>query len=124
MSSIIVERQNEYNRLASRQEWFSEYDYIVIGSGSAGSVVASRLSLHRENSVLLLEAGGPETVLSTMPSMSETLTQTEMDWNYTIVAQNHSCFGLKDQIMSWPRGRVLGGTSSINRMVGLTINIL
>ncbi len=119
MSSIIIERQNEYNRICSRNEWNLNYDYIIIGSGSAGSVVASRLSQNKKNRVLLLEAGGAETVLSTMPSMSETLQLSEMDWNYTIIAQNNSCFGLENRIMNWPRGRVLGGTSAINRMVSV-----
>ena len=117
LSAIILKEQNHYNRLSSRTEWDSSYDFIIIGAGSAGSVVASRLSEIGSYKVLLLEYGTQETIVSTIPSMSDTLKNTRMDWNYTIVPQRYSCFGLNGRTMKWPRGRVLGGTSSINRMV-------
>ena len=117
LSSTILRQQNHYSRIASREQWDLKYDYIVVGAGSAGSVVAARLSELSTNTVLLLEAGAEETIVSTMPSMSDTLKNTRMDWNYTIVSQNYSCSGLIDRLLKWPRGRVLGGTSSINRMV-------
>lgn len=119
LSSTILRQQNHYNTIASRQRWDDTYDYIIVGAGSAGSVVAARLSELQVNRVLLLEAGTEETIISTMPSMSDTLKNTRMDWNYTIVPQKHSCFGLINGTMKWPRGRVLGGCSAINRMVRL-----
>ena len=117
LSSIILRQQNHYNRISSRIEWNSSYDFIVIGAGSAGSVVASRLSSISSFNVLLLESGAEETIVSTMPSKSDTLKESQMDWNYSIVAQKYCCFGLKQRLMKWPRGHVIGGTSSINRMV-------
>ncbi|CAG2114532.1 unnamed protein product, partial [Medioppia subpectinata] len=109
-------RQKGYERIGSREEWHSSYDYVIVGAGSAGSVVAHRLSAIESYTVLVLESGAEETIVSTMPSMSDTLKETQMDWNYTIVAQNYSCFGLNNRTMKWPRGRALGGTSAINRM--------
>ena len=118
LSAIILREQNRYDRLSSRKEWDTSYDFIVVGAGSAGSVVASRLAIANFK-VLLLEYGAQETIVSTMPSMSDTLKNTRMDWNYTIVPQKYSSFGLSNRTMQWPRGRVLGGTSAINRMVSL-----
>ncbi|XP_054159948.1 glucose dehydrogenase [FAD, quinone]-like [Oppia nitens] len=122
MSSIIVERQYEYDKLVKRETIKSYYDYVIVGAGSAGSVVASRLSEKQSNGVLLLEAGDRETIVSTMPSQSDSLKDTPMDWNYTIVPQKFSCFGLNNRSMKWPRGRALGGTSAINRMAYLRGN--
>ncbi|CAG2170642.1 unnamed protein product, partial [Oppiella nova] len=106
MSYIILKRQEDFRQIGSREKWLTSYDYIIVGAGSAGAVVANRLS----------KSGVEETIVSTMPSMSDSLKNTAMDWNYTIVSQNYSCFGLNNRTMNWPRGRALGGTSAINRM--------
>jgi cation diffusion facilitator CzcD-associated flavoprotein CzcO len=67
IASNIIERQRTHNEYAARSEWYDTYDYIVIGAGSAGSVVAARLTEHKNINVLLLEAGGPQTVMTDMP---------------------------------------------------------
>ena len=96
-----------------------EYDYIVVGGGSAGSVVASRLSEDKDKKVLLLEAGGfwDEFPWLHVPIRWLDLQNTEYDWEYYSEPQNVSCLGLKDKRAFWPRGRVLGGCSMHNAVV-------
>jgi len=90
------------------------YDYIVIGAGSAGSVVASRLSEHRWNNVLLLEAGGSDNDLNIkIPALFAELFNKEFDWFYHTVPQIHS----NNISVYIPRGKVLGGSSSMNAML-------
>lgn len=79
-------------------------------------VLASRLSEDESLTVLLLEAGGSETVSSNTPGMQDTLPGSMMDWKIHSVPQNHSCQAMNDQKCLLSAGRVIGGTSSINRM--------
>ncbi|KAL3868340.1 hypothetical protein ACJMK2_041157 [Sinanodonta woodiana] len=96
-----------------------EYDYIIVGGGSAGAVLASRLSEKDDVTVLLLEAGGEETEnpLYHIPAGCYILPKTEADWGYYTEPQKFSHFGLKGNRSYWPRGKVLGGTSILNFMV-------
>ena len=90
------------------------YDYVVVGSGSAGSVLANRLSALPECSVLLLEAGGSDNALFVrMPAGIARLGTPRFDWLYETAPQG----ALHGRRMYWPRGRVLGGSSSTNAMV-------
>ncbi|XP_069679698.1 glucose dehydrogenase [FAD, quinone]-like [Periplaneta americana] len=91
-----------------------EYDFIVVGAGSAGSVVASRLSEDEQWKILLLEAGGDPTATSDIPALVFALQQTELDWQYRTEPQEGMCQGLKDKRCNWPRGEVLGGSSVLN----------
>ncbi|XP_049847200.1 neither inactivation nor afterpotential protein G-like isoform X2 [Schistocerca gregaria] len=97
----------------------SEYDYIIVGAGTAGCVLASRLSSEAHASVLLIEAGGVPNWLSSVPLAAPLLqgSQSESDWAYRTLPQKHSSWGLKDQVSAWPRGRGLGGSGQINYMV-------
>ncbi|XP_049806506.1 neither inactivation nor afterpotential protein G-like isoform X1 [Schistocerca nitens] len=97
----------------------SEYDYIIVGAGTAGCVLASRLSSESHASVLLIEAGGVPNWLSSVPLAAPLLqgSQSECDWAYRTLPQKHSSWGLKDQVSAWPRGRGLGGSGQINYMV-------
>ncbi|KAG1683723.1 Glucose dehydrogenase [FAD, quinone] [Nymphon striatum] len=92
-------------------------DPYFIGAGSAGSVVASRLSEDPSISVLLLEAGGHETLLSRIPVLAADLQRSYMDWKFKTVPQEHACYGLKNQQSLWPRGKIMGGSSTINYML-------
>ncbi len=91
-----------------------EYDYIVVGAGSAGAVMAARLTEDPGVSVLLLEAGGEADADEiNIPLAFSALFKTKWDWNYTTTPQKH----LDDRPTYWPRMKALGGCSSMNAMI-------
>ncbi|MGA9319466.1 MAG: GMC family oxidoreductase N-terminal domain-containing protein, partial [Xanthobacteraceae bacterium] len=90
------------------------YDYIIVGAGSAGSVLANRLSARPEIKVLLLEAGGSDKSLYVrMPAGIASLAGPRFNWGYETAPQA----AMKGRRMYWPRGRLIGGSSSVNAMV-------
>ncbi|XP_060069659.1 glucose dehydrogenase [FAD, quinone]-like [Ylistrum balloti] len=95
------------------------YDYIIVGAGSTGSVIASRLSEDKDISVLLLEAGGQpeENPLIDVPVAAVDTQETEQDWRYYTVPQKNACKAMNENRSYWPRGHVLGGSSALNWMV-------
>jgi choline dehydrogenase-like flavoprotein len=95
----------------------TEYDFIIVGGGTAGCLMAARLSEIPHWTVLLIEAGGEENVLQDVP-MLPTLTQlTEANWGHKTEPSSTACLGMNDGRCNWPTGRVLGGTSVLNYMV-------
>lgn len=92
----------------------SYYDYIIVGAGSAGCVLANRLSANPETKVLLLEAGLPDQQMEIhIPLAFAKLFKTVYDWAYHTTPQTK----LNNRKLFWPRGKVLGGSSSINAMI-------
>jgi choline dehydrogenase len=91
------------------------FDFIIVGSGSAGSVVAERLSANGRFSVLVLEAGGTDLRFYVqMPlGYGKTFFDPAVNWNYRTEPDP----GLAGSADHWPRGRIMGGSSSINAMV-------
>ena len=96
----------------------NEADYIVVGSGSSGSIVASRLA-HRGHSVILLEAGGTDNrYVVSKPGMTGPMHMVDyfkssLDWGFKSTPQEH----MDGRVMPATRGKVVGGTSSVNGMV-------
>src|SRR5690348_4786692 len=89
----------------------TEFDYIVVGAGTAGCVLAARLSQDPAASVLLLEAGGPaRTRAMTVPNAWPENLGSEAEWGDVTTAQADAGSG------SYPRGKALGGSGAINAM--------
>jgi len=90
------------------------YDYVIIGAGSAGCVLATRLSEDPDTRVLLLEAGPPDTNdLIHIPAAFGALFRTEQDWDHSTVWEPQ----LHNRRVYLPRGKMLGGSSSLNAMI-------
>jgi choline dehydrogenase len=90
------------------------YDYVIVGAGSAGCVLAARLTENPAIRVLLLEAGPPDAADDIhIPATMNLLLQSTYDWNYQTVPQDRAA----RRSIYWPRGRTLGGSSSINAMI-------
>ncbi|XP_014219093.1 glucose dehydrogenase [FAD, quinone]-like [Copidosoma floridanum] len=116
----LVRAKREVSRLCERvaptdpADYY--YDFIVVGGGTAGAVVASRLSEVAEWKVLLVEAGPDEPPGTDVPSMVAMFLGTEIDWQYRTVNERTGCLSTGGSC-SWPRGKNLGGTSSHNGMM-------
>nr|CAD7426591.1 unnamed protein product [Timema monikensis] len=96
---------------------YKEYDFVVVGGGSAGAVVANRLSEITKWTVLLMEAGEDENEITDVPSLAAYLQLTNMDWQYKTEPTGRACLGMKGGRCNWPRGKVLGGSSVLNYML-------
>ncbi|MEM1086522.1 MAG: choline dehydrogenase [Pseudomonadota bacterium] len=93
----------------------AEFDYIVVGAGSAGCVLANRLTEDAKSTVLLLEAGGKDTsmMIHIPVGYAQTLKDPKVNWLY----ETEPDPGTNDRVHTWPRGKVLGGSSSINGLL-------
>ncbi|XP_071447898.1 glucose dehydrogenase [FAD, quinone]-like [Hetaerina americana] len=97
-----------------------EYDFIVVGAGVAGPVVASRLSEPRDNggkpwTVLLMEAGPEEPTISSIPSFCFAARNTSLDWNF-YSDEKTACYSTGNKCW-WPRGKMVGGTGAMTGMM-------
>ena len=97
------------------------YDYVIVGAGSAGCVLAARLGEDPDVRILVIEAGPPDTDPEIhMPFAFGALLKSRVDWDLVTEAEP----GLADRRTYVPRGRVLGGSSSLNAMIYIRGNRL
>lgn len=99
------------------EDLYDCYDFIIIGAGSAGSVLANRLSENPNWKVLLLEAGQDENVLSEVPVVFPALQMSSIDWQFLTEPSDGYCLSMVDRKCKWPRGKVLGGSSVLNALL-------
>lgn len=108
---------------ASTEDWIprfelrTSYDFIIVGSGSAGSVIANRLSEIPQWNVLLIEAGDYETNFMDLPLVAPLFQYSKYNWEYYAEYQPNMSKGLMGGKMHWPRGKAIGGTTTINYMI-------
>lgn len=102
---ILVPRNNEV------------FDFVIVGGGTAGCVLANRLSENPNWRVALVEAGGVENIFNLIPVLAGYTQVTHANWNLKSVPQKRACLGMYNNQCFQPRGKILGGTSSINFMI-------
>ena len=113
---------NGSDRPLDAERLLASYDYVIVGAGSAGSVLAARLSEDPEATVLLLEAGSDDARVPEVAVPMATFSlwnNRDVTWSYKTTPQRDACQSMTNQRCSWPRGRLLGGSSSINAMIYL-----
>nr|CAD7577085.1 unnamed protein product [Timema californicum] len=111
MTTLLAAQSPNISPLDSNN---AEYDFIIVGGGSAGCVLARRLSEIHSWNVLLLEAGGEEPDFADIPGLALFNSENSLDWSYRTVPDERSCNGIG---CFWPRGKVLGGSSVLNAIV-------
>ena len=85
LAAILLLAQIDHTSIVSRDTWSTTHDYIVVGAGSAGSVVASRLSEDPKVTVLLIEAGGSESFINEIPIGAISIQGTPIDWKVSLI---------------------------------------
>ena len=118
--SITAKRQQIHDRSASRTEWNQSYDFVIVGAGAAGCVVANRLAANPKVTVLLLEAGGAQdAVYNDMPALYRNITEKRPDLQYMFRLEPQKNAGKQspDGRILIAMGKTLGGSSTHNDMV-------
>ncbi|XP_049880999.1 glucose dehydrogenase [FAD, quinone]-like isoform X2 [Pectinophora gossypiella] len=113
-----MEKKEENSRKKrSKRQAAEEYDFIIVGAGSAGCVLANRLSEVKKWKILLLEAGPEEPDVTSVPAFAPTLARSNIDWNYNTQPEELTCRAHRGGTCPWISGRVMGGGSAINYLV-------
>jgi choline dehydrogenase len=110
MNQYEGEPKEEFNLL-------DEYDFIIVGAGTAGCTLANRLTEIPEWRVLLVEAGGKENFIMDIPILANFIQFTSANWKYKTIPSNTSCLGHQNTQCNYPRGKVMGGSSTLNYMI-------
>ncbi|XP_026317772.1 glucose dehydrogenase [FAD, quinone]-like [Hyposmocoma kahamanoa] len=96
---------------------YAMFDFIIVGAGSAGCVLANRLSEIENWKILLIEAGDDPPVESIIPALVVGMLDTKYDWQYYTVKNNRTSKASVNETTYWPRGKMLGGSSGMNGML-------
>ena len=125
----IIDRESRVKPVAL-SSLRSSYDFVIIGGGSAGSVLANRLSENKNWTVLLLEAGVDEPDMADVPVVFPVLQLTPVDWQFKTEPSNNYCKAMNGHACNWPRGKVLllllllSVFSKLRIYIYVTINIM
>ncbi|XP_055934155.1 glucose dehydrogenase [FAD, quinone]-like isoform X1 [Argiope bruennichi] len=114
---LIMSLATQKQAPITKSSFRSEYDYIIVGGGAAGSVLANRLSEIPCVNILLLEAGKTAPRITDIPSAAASFIQSDIDWRYRTTPQRHTGSALVNRRVTLPTGKVLGGGSAINALV-------
>ncbi|XP_063618367.1 ecdysone oxidase-like [Cydia splendana] len=101
-----------------------EYDYIIVGSGTAGSLIAHRLATETNFTFIVLEAGGQGNLLFEIPVLGPLIHGSPYDWQYETVPQDNACLAMKNRKCKLIQGKIVGGSSKLNNMVHVRGNLL
>ncbi|XP_075157538.1 glucose dehydrogenase [FAD, quinone]-like [Haematobia irritans] len=113
-SRAMADLENQDNLV----NFSEEYDFIIVGAGTAGCALAARLSEVASWKILLLEAGGPEQMFMEFPLTVNALqTIPTIDWGYRTQPSEEFCLAMKGNQCRFPRGKVMGGSSVLNFMI-------
>ncbi|VVC99373.1 unnamed protein product [Leptidea sinapis] len=124
-SEVIKKEEDKDSGKSSRKKrHVYAYDFIIVGAGSAGCVLANRLSEVKRWKILLLEAGPEEPDITMVPAFAPTLGRSSIDWMYTTQPEKLTCRAQRGQTCSWFRGKTMGGSSAINYLVYMRGNKL
>ncbi|GBP83032.1 Glucose dehydrogenase [Eumeta japonica] len=114
---IVVAKPEKEKKSRSRRQTREEYDFIIVGAGSAGCVLANRLSEVKKWKILLLEAGPEEPDVTSVPAFAPVLARSSIDWMYRTQPEQLTCRAQRGRTCAWLRGKVMGGCSSTNYLV-------
>ncbi|KAL3275431.1 hypothetical protein HHI36_020192 [Cryptolaemus montrouzieri] len=96
---------------------YGTFDFIIVGAGSAGSVLTNRLSSISSWKILLLEAGDEGEVFVDIPALYLYLSSSKYNWGYSVTSQKYGCKAAINSSCEYARGKILGGSSSINGLM-------